>query len=154
MKKYKFKARLEEGRGGGAFVVFPFDVEKKFGTRGRVPVQATFNGIAYSGSLAKYGLPSHILGVTKAIRTALGKEPGSFVDVVVWKDEAERVVDVPPELNAVLNREHLTDVFARLSYTNRKEFVRWITEAKKEETRTARLQKAASLLKQGKKSPF
>ena len=30
MKRYKFKAKIEAGVGGGAFVFFPYDVEKEF----------------------------------------------------------------------------------------------------------------------------
>jgi hypothetical protein len=54
--------------GGGAFVFFPYDVEKEFGTKGQVPVKATFDGVPYKGSLFKYGQPQHMLGLLKAIR--------------------------------------------------------------------------------------
>jgi len=35
MKKYKFKAVIEAGDGGGAGVYFPYDTEKEFGTQAR-----------------------------------------------------------------------------------------------------------------------
>jgi uncharacterized protein DUF1905 len=38
MKRYSFTAKIEPGPGGGAFVTFPYDVEKEFGVKGRVPV--------------------------------------------------------------------------------------------------------------------
>ena len=76
MKKYKFKATIQAGMGGGAAVVFPFDVEKEFGVKGNVPVKATFDGIPYSGSLMKCGIPSHMLGVLKSIRDADRQRPG------------------------------------------------------------------------------
>ena len=41
MKQYKFKAKIIAGMGGGAGVLFPYDMEKEFGTRGSVPVKAT-----------------------------------------------------------------------------------------------------------------
>ena len=44
MKKYKFKTKIEAGDGGGAYVLFPYDTEKEFDTKGKVPVKATFNG--------------------------------------------------------------------------------------------------------------
>jgi hypothetical protein len=53
MKKYKFQAKIHAGDGGGAYVVFPFDVQKEFGTKGRVPVKAIFNGTPYRGSLVQ-----------------------------------------------------------------------------------------------------
>ena len=28
MKKYRFQAKIEAGDGGGAYILFPFDVEK------------------------------------------------------------------------------------------------------------------------------
>ena len=37
MKRYSFTAKIEAGPSGGAFVIFPYDVEKEFGVRGRVP---------------------------------------------------------------------------------------------------------------------
>jgi hypothetical protein len=72
MKKYKFKAKIQAGDGGGAYVFFPYDTGKEFGTKGKVPINATFDGLPYTGSLIKYGNPLHMLGMLKAIRK-LGK---------------------------------------------------------------------------------
>ena len=36
---------ISEGRGGGAWVAGPFDVEQIFGTRGQVRIVATFDGV-------------------------------------------------------------------------------------------------------------
>jgi hypothetical protein len=85
MKKYRFKAKIESGDGGGAYVLFPYDTEKEFATKGKVTVKATFNGVPYSGSLIKYGNPLHMLGVLKSIREQIGKGPGDMVEVVVWR---------------------------------------------------------------------
>ena len=153
MKKYKFKAKIQEGRGGGAYVLFPYDVEKEFGTRGTVPVQARIEDVPYTGSLMKYGSPQHMLGVAKAIREQLGKQPGDTIEVELWKDEEIRTVEVPPELQKLLKKEGLLPFFEKLSYTHRKEYCRWITEAKKEETRLNRLAKAVEMLKKGVKTP-
>jgi uncharacterized protein DUF1905 len=49
MRKYKFKAKIEAGDGGGAYVLFPYDTEKEFATKGKVPVKATFNGVPLYG---------------------------------------------------------------------------------------------------------
>ena len=85
MKKYKFKAKIEAGHGGGAYVLFPYDTEKEFATKGKVPVKATFDGVPYSGSLIKYGNPLHMLGVLKSIREQIGKGPGDMIEVIVWR---------------------------------------------------------------------
>jgi hypothetical protein len=153
MKQYKFKARIEPGTGGGAGVVFPYDVEQEFGTRGLVPVKSTLDGVPYTGSLCKCGPENHMLGVLKSIRERIGKGPGDTVEVAVWKDESVRTVEVPVEFKSLLKKEGLLASFEKLSYTHRKEYCRWITEAKREETRQNRLRKATEMLRAGVKTP-
>ena len=153
MKKYKFKAKIEAGDGGGAYVLFPYDTEKEFATHGKVPVKATFNGVAYTGSLIKYRKPLHLLGVPKTIREQIGKGPGDTIEVIVWRDEEARTVEVPAQFEKLIKKEGLLSVFEKLSYTHRKEYCRWITDAKKEETRSRRLAKAIEMLKKGISTP-
>jgi hypothetical protein len=153
MKKYKFRAKIQAGDGGGAYVLFPYDTVKEFATKGRVPVKATFNGVPYKGSLFKYRNPLHMLGVLKAIREKTGKGPGDTIEVVVWRDEVVRTVEVPAQFENLMEKEGLLTVFEKLSYTHRKEYCRWITEAKKEETRLRRLGKAIEMLKKGVSTP-
>lgn len=152
-KKYKFTAKIEPARGGGSFVFFPYETEKEFGTRGKVAVKATFEGIAYTGSLVKYGFPQHMLHVKKAIRDELGKKPGDAIEVVLWKDEDVRELEVPEALARLMKKEGLREFFDSLSYTHRKEYCRWISEAKKEETRTRRLEKAVEMMRAKVKTP-
>ncbi len=153
MKKYKFKATIQQGIGGGAGIVFPYDAEREFGTRARVPVKSTLDGVSYSGSLIKCGAAEHMVGVLKAIREQIGKGPGDTVEVEVWKDEDERTVDVPAEFKRLMKKEGLFATFEKLSYTHRKEYCRWIAEAKKEETRSSRMAKAVEMLRGGIKTP-
>ena len=153
MKKYTFTAKIEAEDGGGAYVLFPYDVEKEFGTKARVPVQAHFDGISYLGSLTRCGASQHMLGILKSIREQLGKGPGDAIKVQLWKDDEIRTVDIPGEFAALLKREDLLSTFEKLSYTNRKEYCRWISEAKKPETRAARLEKSVDMLRKGIKTP-
>lgn len=134
-------------------MLFPYDVQQEFGAKGRVPVKATFDGVPYAGSLIKYGNLKHMLPVLKAIREQIGKAPGDTVAVVLWKDDAERILDVPPAFQKRMKEEELLPFFEALSYTHRKEYCRWITEAKKEETRANRLEKAVDMLKKKVRTP-
>lgn len=153
MKKYRFKAKIRAGDRGGAYVLFPFDVEKEFGTKGKVPVKATFNGVRYAGSLIKYGNPLHMLPMLKAIREQTGTAPGDTVEVELWKDEEARAIELPADLSEAMNREGVTPLFDRLSYTHKREYCRWITDAKRDETRRKRLEKGVEMLKRGVKTP-
>jgi len=154
MKKYKFKAEIQAGDGGGAFVLFPFDVQKEFGTNGKIPIEVTFDGAPDRSALIRYGYPQHLAGVPKAIREKIGKQPGDHVEVVLWKDETPRTVEIPEAFAKRLEKEKLLAFFEALSHTHRKEYVRWISEAKKEETRKARFEKAIVMLKQKVKTPL
>ncbi|HKF47577.1 MAG TPA: YdeI/OmpD-associated family protein [Terracidiphilus sp.] len=153
MKEYRFRATIEAGEGGGAGITFPYDVEAEFGTRANVRVKATFDGVPYSGSLMNCGNMGHTLGVLKAIREKIGKGPGDPVEVVVWKDEGERTVAIPAGFEKLLKKEKAWSAFEKLSYTHKKEYVRWITEAKREETRAKRLARAVEMLRSGVKTP-
>lgn len=153
MKQYKFKATIESVGSAGACVLFPYDVEKEFGTRGQVPVKVTFDGVPYTGTMVKYGHPQHMLPILKAIQQEIGKGPGETISVIVERDETVRTVEVPAEFAKLMKKEGVLADFEKLSYTNRKEYCRWIAEAKKEETRARRLGKAIEMLKAGVKTP-
>jgi hypothetical protein len=128
-------------------VEIPFDVREVYGTGGQVPVRATFDGETYRGSIAPMGGGRHVLGVTREIREAIGKDVGDSVHVVIERDTKPRTVPEPPDLTAALARSAgARDAFNGLSYTRRREYVRWIEEAKRPETRARRLQEVVERL--------
>ena len=69
-----------------AYVEIPFDVKATFG-KGRVPVNTTFDGVFYQGSLVRMGTPCHIIGIRKDIRKQIGKQPGDTVSVTIEERE-------------------------------------------------------------------
>jgi hypothetical protein len=147
----KFRATIEAGRGGGAFVRVPFDIEKVFG-RKRVAVNATIDGAPYRGSLMRMGTPYPILGIVKDIRATIGKDIGDAVTITVEEDAEPRVIAVPPDLKrALASAPKARAFFDALSYTHRKEYVRWIESAKRDETRADRLEKTVAMLLAGKR---
>ncbi len=154
-KKYEFDTKIiKHEKLDAAFIEFPYDVEKEFGKKGQVKVQATFDGHAYRGSLAKMGYQCHRLGLTKEIRNAIGKKPGDIVHVVIKEDTEPRLVEIPTDFAKLLDENpDAKATFEKLSYTNRKEYARWISDAKKTETRTQRLQKAVRMLLDNIKHP-
>ena len=147
-----FDAVIREGRGGGAYVEVPFDVKAVFGS-GRPRVRATFDAAPadpYRGSLAPMGGSRHVLGVVKAVRAAIGKDPGDTVRVELWPDTEPREVVVPGDLDDALRADAAAhSAFDALSHTHRKEYVRWIEEAKRPRTRERRVTKTVAMVKAG-----
>jgi hypothetical protein len=70
----------------GAFVELPYDTDRLFGTRGRVPVVAHVDGFAYHASLVSYGGP-HLLAVLRAVRRRTHKDVGDTVEVRLRLDD-------------------------------------------------------------------
>jgi hypothetical protein len=150
MKKQTFTAVIQNAGGGGAFVQVPFDVEKEFGSK-RPKVKAMIEGIPYRGILTRMSTDCHILGIRKDIREQVGKTFGDEIKVIVEPDTEPRVVEVPADLLKELKKDkEAKTVFDKLSYTHQKEYVTWITEAKKEETRQNRIAKMIEMLKKEK----
>ena len=93
MKKLTFKVRLEgETSSEVAALSAPFDVEKTFGTRGRVPVRGTINGYPFRSSLMPMG-GCHRMVVNRAMREGAGVKAGDTVKAVMERDAAPRPVD-------------------------------------------------------------
>ncbi|MCO6473704.1 MAG: YdeI/OmpD-associated family protein [Melioribacteraceae bacterium] len=151
MKKYTFTAKLIPMIRGGVAVEFPFDVQKEFGTKGRVKVKAKIDNARYRSSIFPMK-GKHLLGVTKEIRNKIGKEIGDEVKIDLIEDTEPRVVEVPEDFEKLLKKDKsVWDTFSKFAYTHKKEYVRWIVEAKKTETRDRRLKKAFEMIKEGKK---
>jgi uncharacterized protein YdhG (YjbR/CyaY superfamily) len=66
------------------------------------------------------------------------------------KKERETLV-VPADLKAALAKsKKAAATFDAFSYSHKKEYVQWISEAKREETRAARLKQAVAMMAEGK----
>jgi Domain of unknown function (DUF1905) len=63
----------------------PFDVVEVFGTRARVPVRGTINGLPYCSSLMPMG-GCHRTVVNREIRVGAGVRAGDTVKVVMERE--------------------------------------------------------------------
>lgn len=149
--RIEFVGEIHCREGGSAFIDFPYDVEKLFGVKGRVPVKVTFDGIPYRGSMVKMGGECHILLILKEIRKRLGKDRGDKVRVTVDLDEAPRVVKLDAEVEAAYKKAGVLERFRSMSYSHQREYGLWIAEAKQAATRQRRIAKSIDELRARKK---
>lgn len=151
-KKHTFTATIQNAGSGGAFVEVPFDVEKAFGAK-RPKVKANIEGVNYRGILTRMGTDFHMLIILKDIREKIGKTFDDKIKITVELDTEPRVLELPKELVKELKKDKVAKTFFdKLSYTHQREYVMWINEAKKEETRLNRITKAIAMLKKGKQT--
>lgn len=87
--EHHFTALIERsGDMDAAYVVVPVDIRAVYGV-GRLKVEATFDGVPYSGSVVNMGMRDadgricYIIGITKAIRQRIGKSFGDTVEVTL-----------------------------------------------------------------------
>jgi hypothetical protein len=148
----RFRGTIEAAGHGGAVLKLPFDPKAALG-RARAPVRGTVGGAPFRSTVAIYGGVAY-LGVAKPLRAAAGVEIGDEVDVEIELDDAPREVEVPTELAELLERDpQAARAFDQLSYTHRREYARWIAEARRPETKLRRASKAAKMLRAGIRTP-
>ena len=127
----------------------PDDVVEALGAGKRPPVVVTVGGYTYRTTVAPMG-GSFWVPLSAEHREAAGVQADEEVDVSVVLDTAPREVAVPEDLAAAFD-DAVRAQFDALAFSHRKEWVRWIEEAKKPETRTARIEKTVESLRAGKK---
>jgi hypothetical protein len=138
-------------RGPAAAVVLdPDDVAAVGEGAKRFPVAATINGHTWRTTVTRMG-GEFLLGLNKEVRQAAGAEAGDTVEVHIELDTAPREVDVPEALATALQCDPVAqERYEALAYTHRKEYARWIAEAKREETRERRVAQALVMLREGR----
>ena len=147
-----FTAVVAEMRGGGRAVEVPFDGKAEFG-EARAAVRGHVNGVPIRSRLAVYGGATY-LGLNGEIRQAAGIQLGDEVAITLERDDEPREVQVPPELQeALVSDTRARHAYEVLSFTHRREYARWVGEAKKAETRIRRAHQAVQLLREGLKHP-
>lgn len=116
----------------------------------RFPVVATVNGYTWRTTVTRMR-GEFLLGLNREVRSGAGVEAGDHVEVVVSLDAEPRSVEVPAVLAAALEGDaRAKAVFDGLAYTHRKEYVRWIEEAKRADTRERRVAQALEMLHEGR----
>jgi hypothetical protein len=116
----------------------------------RFPVVATVNDYTWRTTVTRMR-GEFLLGLSRAVREAAGVEAGDGVAVTLALDSAPREVDVPEALaTALAGDAEARAAFDGLAFTHRKEYARWIDEAKRDETRQRRVVQALDMLRQGK----
>ena len=146
----KLRTTLEPRGPAAAVLLTDEQVAEVGGGKKSFPVLVTVNGHTLRLRLARMGGES-MIGFSKAAREEAGVAPGDEVDVEIALDETPREVEVPPELAAALDGDpSARSAFDALAFTHRKEYARWVAEAKRPETRERRVAETLVMVREGR----
>jgi hypothetical protein len=146
MAAFRTKLASVNEAGTMTFVAVPEKAMREFDGRRRVPVVATIDGHAYRTTICDMG-NGPCIPVRRSVREAAGIAAGQRVTVTLVFDAGERTVAVPPFLARAMTKPERT-AFDAMSYSHRKEYVDWVTAAKKPETRDRRIAKMREKLRE------
>ena len=147
-----FRTTVQRGGKTATGLLVPDEVVAALGAGKRPPVQVTVGGHTYRTTVASMG-GRFLMPLSAENRTAAGVAAGDDVEVDVVLDTAAREVTVPADLvDALEHDDQARQFFDDLAYSHRKEWVRWIEESKKIETRTSRIVRAVESLRAGKRT--
>lgn len=146
----KFEATVLQAGKTATGVQVPDSVVKALGASKRPAVRVTINGHTYRSSIASMG-GKFMLGISAEQRQNTRVKAGDEISVVVELDTAPREVNVPADFAASLARDsEAKKFFDSLSYSNRSRHVISIEGAKTDETRKRRIEKAVTMLREGR----
>ena len=144
----RLKVTLEP-RGPAAAIVLTDDQVATLGDgKSTFPVRVEVAGTTVALRLARMG-GENLIGFSKAARAEAGVEIGGSYRVVIARDDGERTVDVPDDLASALRSGRALTQFEALAYSHRKEYVRWVAEAKRPQTRADRIAKTVEMVRAG-----
>ncbi|TXR57856.1 YdeI/OmpD-associated family protein [Quadrisphaera setariae] len=152
----RYRTAVLNPRGNATGLEVPADVVEALGAGKRPLLRVTV--VRVDGSSEPYSwttTPGTMGGVvmvplSSEHRTAAGLAAGDEVDVDVEVASAPAPLAVPDDLAAAVEGAGATAFFDQLAPSHRKEWVRWVEEAKKAETRASRVAQAAEALAAGR----
>lgn len=148
----KFQTTVLLGGKTATGLQIPDEVVAALGSGKRPKVVISIGSYSYRSTVALMG-GKYLVPLSAEHRQASGLKAGDPVEVELTLDEAVREVELPAELAEALAQDApARQFFDSLSFSYRKEWVRWITEAKKPETRQARLAKTLEGLRAGRRT--
>ena len=143
----KFRTKIMLGGKTATGFEVPATAVEKLGQGKRVPVNVTINGYTYRSTVAVYG-GKYFLPLSAENRSGAGVGAGDNVEVDLELDTAPREVSVPADLAKAFKRDATARKnFEALSYSAKRGYVLPIEQAKTEETRQRRIEKAIAELR-------
>lgn len=156
MPAIRFKAKLQRpatpARASWTFLILPATASAKLPTRGMTSVEGTIDGAPFRATLEPDGQRCHWLKVPARLRAAAGAAAGDTVVVEMRPAARELEARTPSDLRKALAAvPQAGAAWASLTPAARRDWIQWLTSAKRAETRARRVDSACDMLAKGKR---
>lgn len=149
-KKLSFETTILQ-IGNNTGICIPDEIVEGLGAGKRPPVHVTINDYTYRNTIAVMG-GKFMIGISADIRSKTAMKGGDQVQVQLELDTDPREVVMPAAFKEALDKNTAAKAFFEsLSYSNKQRYVMPVTDAKTDETRQRRIDKAMADLSAGKK---
>lgn len=149
VKQISFDAVVER-EGKFTFIAIPFSPRDVWGAKPRFAVKGTINQKAVRGTLGALGQDYFLrLGATWLKDNVIN--PGDQVKVMLGLEGPQEENLAEDIKSALIANEKAKTFFDGLPTYYRKNYIRWIESAKREETRAKRILEMVTLLEEGKR---
>jgi len=140
--KITFRTVVLQSKKTATGIEIPAVLVEQLGAGKKPPVKVTINGYTYRSSIASMG-GKFMVGLSALVRENSGVKGGDEITVEIVVDTEPREVKMPPALTAGLEKNPGAKAFFdSLSFSNKQRIVLSIEQAKTEETRQKRVEKA------------
>lgn len=147
----RFTATVELGGKTATGIEVPEQVVTALDRGLRPAVVVTIGTHSYRSTVARMG-GRFLVPLSAENRAAAGVTAGDTVEVELLADDEPRVVEVPADLAEALAASDVRVFFDGLAATHRREWVRWLSEAKRPATRATRLAATVAALRAGRRT--
>ena len=155
--KIRFKAKLlrptaTEQDDSWTFLILPKGASAKLPSRSMTTVEGTINGFSFRATLEPDGQKSHWLKVDRKMSEGAGADAGDTVTLEIAPAGEEPEPTVPADLRkALATAPKARALWEEITIIARRDWIHWITSAKRPETRARRIGNACEMLAAGKR---
>lgn len=133
-------------------VPIPFSIETVFGTKGKLDVKGSVDGLPIQRTLLSAGDGTHYFIIKNAFRRQLGKEEGDTVFVEIEPDETYKDVEIPEILLYELEENDVAKAeYNRTSPSSRRWMRDYLTDVKSLDAKANRVLKVLEMLERNSK---
>jgi len=150
----RFKAELCRPAEGGdwTFLRLPQEASNEMPTRNMVSVEGTINGFPFAATLQPDSEGGHWIKVEPAWSKGAKARPGDNVELEISLAKVEPEPDVPDDLRVALSASPAAlAVWKDTTPIARRDWITWMSQVKRAETRVIRIEKMIDMLSNGKR---